>query len=224
MNMCYRFDSKSPTSLQLTASPKKNLIAFRDRGIPKNQNDDQIRRLAGHILKIIQDIELQRWNDAITSLLDGGTAKFCGFRIDSPFEVFRNIDDAVHFTRMKATWFQSNKKIRLPLVAIGGKGSNSLDWKYPAEISDLAEKIFPILLEEWIHAFQFMISSPICDESILFGKSPQFKKSWNINEVDVFALYRKLGWNVEMLHEMEIIYDERVAFVDFSNNNISSSR
>lgn len=222
MNMCYRFDSNSTSSLQLEASPKRKLIAFRDRGMPKNQNDEQIRRLAGHILKIIQDIELQRWSDANISLLDGDTAKHCGLRIDSPFEVFRNIDDAVHFTRKKAMWFQRNKKIRLPQVAIGGRGSNSLDWKYPAEIPDLAEKIFPILLEEWIHALQFMISSPICDESILFEKSPQFKKSWNINEVDVFALYRNLGWSVEMLHEMEIIYDERVAFLDFSNNKIDS--
>merc|ERR1712024_151338 len=111
----------------------------------------KIRSLSGHILEIISHIDQQRWDEACKALLDSDSASLCGLRIDSPFEIVRTFDEAVAFTRRRAMWYHSNKKLCLPLVAIGGKGFNSNDWKYPTDIPDLAKIIFPILLEEWIH-------------------------------------------------------------------------
>ncbi len=199
--------------------PKRKLVNYRDHGIPDNLCDKKIRLLAGHILHIISYIEQNEWIYADSALLDNEKAKLCGLRIDSPFKVCRDVDSAVAFARGKAMFFRNNSKIRLPQVAIGGNNFCTENWKYPSDIEKLAKKIFPIWLEEWIHAFQFLISGVVCDESILFQNSPQFKDTWDIDEVDVYAIYISLGWNVEILNGMESIYDERIAFTAFSRKS-----
>ncbi len=213
--MCRPFEVEVKPPLS-TVNPKRKLVNYRDYGMPENQNDDKIRLLAGHILEVISYIDQKEWDKAGKALLDDESARLCGLRIDSPFGVFRNIDDAVRFTRRKAMWFRTSKKLRLPQVAIVGNELDSDHWKYPTDVPSLANAIFPIWLEEWIHAFQFLISSPVCDESVLFQQSPQFKNSWSINEVDIFVIYRGLDWDNDMLREMKNIYSERVAFADFS--------
>lgn len=203
---------------------RRKFVRYRDQGSTDNVNNEKIRILAGHILKIICCIEQKKWNEANDALNAKKVAQSCGFRIDTPMKVFDNIDDAITFARGRAMWYKSFKKIRLPQVAIGKKGTSEDEWKFPSEIPELATRIYPIWLEEWIHAFQYLIASPVCDQTIEFQKSPQFNKTWNINEVDVFAIYRDLGWCESMLNEMESRYDERIAFAKFSQKEHSKNQ
>ncbi len=192
------------------------LVRYRDHGSPKSDNDEKIRKLAGHILKVICYIDQHKWDQANDALNAEKVAESCGFRIESQIKVFSDLDEAIGYTRGRAMWFKNQMKVRLPQVAIGEKGTSEDAWKFPFQIPELANRFYPIWLEEWIHAFQFFVARPICDKTVEFTKSPQFKDSWDIYEIDVFAIYRDLGWCEEMLNEMESRYDERIAFAHFS--------
>jgi|EP01083_Nonionella_stella_P246546 hypothetical protein len=209
------------TKLYAGQDSRQKFVSYRDHGLPKNVHDDQIQLLAGHISKIIRLIDDQKWDEANEALGRKEIAKSLGFRIDSPFLVCNNDIDAISFCRRKAMWMQHNKKMTLPQVVIASKGTPDSEWMYPEDMPQLAMRIFPIWLEEWIHVFQGLIAGPVCDETIAFRNSRYFENDWDVNEVDIYAIYRDLGWDQEMLHEMESRYDERIAF---ASHDVRASR
>lgn len=197
--------------------PRQKFARYRDHGSPKNEFHEKIQILAGHIHRIIALVDERKWDDASAALFEQDIARQCGIRIDSPFKICQTVDDAVSFARRNAMWFKGKMKLTLPQVAIGIRGSESFDWGYPDEIPLLAERIIPIWLEEWIHAFQYFIAGPVSEKTIAFKESPEFQTSWDENEVDIFAIYKDLGWNEDMLKENEKFYDERIAFAEVDN-------
>ncbi len=210
---------------------RSKLVRYRDHGLINNVNgfsedadDDRVRMLAGHILKVICCIDQEKWKEANEALHADKVAETCGFRIDSPIKVFDNVQDAIVYARGKAMWYKALNKVRLPQAAIGKKGTPEDRWKFPYEIPELASRIYPIWLEEWIHVFQSLVAEPVCHKAVEFEKSPKFKKDWDINEVDVFAIFSEMGWSEEMLNEMEGCYDERIAFSDFNRNKTSQNQ
>ena len=197
--------------------PRQKFASYRDNGSPTNEFHDKIQVLAGHIHKIIVLIDECKWSDASDAIFEQGIAQKCGIRIDTPFRICQTADDAVSYTRKNAMWFRNKMKLRLPQVAIGARGSADLDWKYPEDQPVLAERILPIWLEEWIHAFQHFIAGPVSDKTIAFKESPDFLNSWDENEVDIFVIFKDLGWSEDMLLENEKMYDERIAFARQDN-------
>ncbi len=194
--------------------PREKFQSYRDGGFPDSINHDKIRVLAGHIYKIICLIDEQRWEEANVALNEENVARSCGIRIDSPFKVAESIDGAVLYAQQRAMWVRGSAKITIPQVALGKRGTAESTWTYPEEIPQLAMRLFPIWLEEWIHAFQWLIAGPVSDETVAFEKSPCFKDGFNPNEVDIYVIYKDLNWNKDVLLETENRYEERIAFAD----------
>lgn len=201
-----------PHQHKMARDPRDKFVCYRDNGLPKNQYHEIIQILAGHILKIIVLIDRQEWDDANEALNKHEIARQCGIRISSPFKVCDSVDSATTFVQNKAMWYPGKMRLALPQVAIGIKGMSDSEWKYPSELSLLAERIFPIWLEEWIHAFQYFIAGPVSEKTIAFEQSRYFQNTWDAKEVDIYAIYRDLGWNKNILQQTEQSYDERIAF------------
>jgi len=193
-------------------NPREKFQSYRDNGSPDSTNHEKIQLLAGHIYKIICFIDEQKWNEANAALNKDMVAQSCGIHIDSPFKVLESVDDAISYAQRRAMFASGSLKMTLPQVALAKKGTPEHQWKYPEELPQLAIRLFPIWLEEWIHAFQNLIAGPICDEVIKFEKSNCFKTTWSANEVDIYAIYKDLDWDKDMLLETENRYDERIAF------------
>jgi hypothetical protein len=197
---------------QSVQDPRQMFASYRDNGSPKNEFHERIQLLAGHIHRIIALIDDSRWNDASNAIFEQAVAQKCGLHIDSPFRICQNDDDAVSFARKNAMWYKHKMKLRLPQVAIGTKGSTDFDWEYPEDLPLLAQRILPIWLEEWIHVFQHFIAGPVSQKTVAFKESPGFLQSWDENEVDIFVIFKDLGWDEDMMLENEKCYDERIAF------------
>ena len=208
----------SQPNLYVGQDSRQKFASYRDRGCPKNVNNDKIRILAGHIHKIICFIDSQNWDKANKALNDLDLAASCGIRIDSPFKICETTDEAITYSLRRAFWSRNKMKLLLPQVAIGHKGMPFSKWVYPEEMPQLAIRFFPIWLEEWIHAFQHFIAGPVSDETIAFKKSECFNTSWDVNEIDIYAIYKDLGWDKKLLKELKSRYDERIAFAAYVDN------
>ena len=140
-----------------SSSPELNLeelLKFcRDNGLPSNKNNVKVRLLARHLLSIVTKIRKEKWEEAFDALYDDDIAHECGIGIDTPFQVFDNIEDAISFTRKRSMWFKHTKKLRLPIAFMANGNSTSEYWKYPMEVKLLAMKVAPIILESWIYSF-----------------------------------------------------------------------
>jgi hypothetical protein len=93
----------------------------------------------------------------------------------------------------------------------------------PANNEMIAGYILPVMLEEWIHMFQHMSNSVLSKGVADFQKSPIFQQhqtgfvgDWNINEVDIYGVYRDLGWK-HLLDVFRSRYPERMAYESFIN-------
>ena len=57
---------------------RQKFVRYRDQGLTDSVNDETIRLLAGHILKIIFYIDQKKWNEANNALNASKVAQSCG--------------------------------------------------------------------------------------------------------------------------------------------------
>src|SRR5690606_21092860 len=91
----------------------------------------------------------------------------------------------------------------------------------PANDEALAWQVLPIFLEEWIHMFQNRTGDLLSRGTREFQVSDDFTQdensgNWNLNEVDIYAIYRDLGWS-RVLDEFVARYPERMKYKDFAD-------
>merc|ERR1739841_182770 len=109
--------------------------------------------------------------------------------------------------------FASSNTINLTDVAIKN-GADAWDAKSPGNDALLAMKVLPIFIEECIHIFQHLIGGHLSPDTEAFRRSKKFNKEDDLNEVDICAFYKDLGWN-EVLTRFYPRYPERLRFLEF---------
>ena len=182
-----------------------------------------IETLAGHILTVIDHMEGERWAKANDALFNNALATKCEHRINlkSTYINIKSLSQEdiavkVELAIGKGMYFKEEKRLDLPDVALLPKNDISLA-QTPSTDAWLARKVLPVVLEEWIHAFQHAINGFLSQGTADFAQTPQAQRNpkWNLNEVDIYALYKNLGWT-EVLDAFRARYTERQKYEDFT--------
>ncbi|MEM8637262.1 MAG: DUF4157 domain-containing protein [Cyanobacteria bacterium P01_G01_bin.54] len=191
--------------------------------ILNDQETEQVRLLADHILKIIQFINAQNWEQAHACLWDRKVAKQCGFRISSkncfidPTNKDQStIDIEIEEAIKKGMSF--DKEIVLPEVSISPP--NTFAGRTAFNDAELAMRVLPVCLEEWIHRLQNKIGQVLSQGTEAFkihAETVEMEgyETWSWNEIDIYAIYKDLGWN-SVLKAFKSRYVERKKYDDFT--------
>jgi len=187
----------------------------------------ETRIIAQHILNVIAAINGGQWQTAYDLLTNNGIAGIVKAKIKIvKFSVFdRKRYETELFRAMKAGQYKpEGKEITLPDMEIAYMDEMDLhsggmqDMKTPANDQQLAMTFLPVMLEEWIHMFQYHIGGFVsyATESFERNKANEITANgWNLKEVDIYAIYRDLKW-FAILDEFRSRYTERQKFEEFS--------
>jgi hypothetical protein len=187
-----------------------------------------INMLAQHILNVINALDSGNWATAYNLLYDRGVAKLAGHRINTknvfinstgknPKEIKGEVDRAIS----KGMYFKG--KLDLPEVMVTQGNGFDPNARTPETDQELAQQVLPVVLEEWIHMFQHQIQGFVSHGTYLFQQSPEVQQNqmlpdgqgrWNMNEVDIYAIYKDLGWDV-VLSAFKARYTERQKYEFF---------
>lgn len=182
----------------------------------------KIQKLAAHLLAAMNAIDAKNWDEAYRLLYDKAIAGEFGISLKSSFIVISETSDKTQDQIEKEVNTQMEKGMRfenllvLPDVAVAPPRANPLDFKTAQNTGWMAMKVFPVLLEEWIHEFQHTIGGLLSDSTIAFSRSPEVQQNeqqvggqkWNMREADIYAIYKELGW-VDVLEDFKSRYEER---------------
>lgn len=213
------------------ASPviQRNPIKDKLTAFITNQGASQrIQQLAAHLLAAMNAIDAKNWDEAYDRLYDKGVAAQFGISLNSSFIVIKetpektqeDIEREVNLQMENGMRFEN--KLILPDVAVAPPGANPLDFKNAQNTEWLAMKVFPVLLEEWIHEFQHTIGGLLSDTTIEFSQTPAVlanaqqggERQWNMREADIYAIYKELGW-ATVLQDFKARYTERQKLDEF---------
>lgn len=205
---------------------QRNPMETLERLIDDDKQSDKIRAIARHILTAIEAISSKEWQTAYNLLYNKSVAKIAGHLInlkstyiDATDKEQSDIDAEIELAIGKGMYFDG--KLDLPDVAIL-PDNDFMQAISPSEDGNLAMKVFPVVLEEWIHMFQHMINGFLSEDTLRFRFTEEFMENqrtsdsatgWNLNEVDIYAIYRELGWD-EVLDAFRARYQERQVFED----------
>lgn len=114
----------------------------------------------------------------------------------------------------KCFYYNESGNMILPDFFITVK-HNALEAKTAENTNWVAKVMVPIALEEWIHMFQHMTNGYVSANTAAFSKSILWNRVGNLNEVDVYATYRDLGWPKSLLDEFRKRYKERGRFEEY---------
>lgn len=203
-------------------NPTERLAAI----ISDSEQAEHIRRAAQNILNVINALIGRDFETASTMLYSNDMARGLKHHINLKFVSIRGvgksqseIDKEVEQAIGKGMYFQG--KLDLPAVMID-MGSDQ-DPIMPENDESLAMKVLPVVLEEWIHMFQHMIGGLLSENTEAFAATPEVQENqtlpegggkWNMREVDIYAIYRDLGWDT-VLDAFRSRYTERQKFEDF---------
>jgi hypothetical protein len=180
-------------------------------------------KLANHILTIINNLESGNWGQAYKDLYSKEVAKDCNHKINlksayinttglNNVEINEKLESAIG----KGMYFAG--KLDLPDVAL--LPNNDISQAItPSDDECLAKKVLPVALEEWIHMFQHQIHGYLSAGTELFATTPAYIKNqqeWNLNEVDIYAIYKDLGWS-SVLDAFRPRYKEREVYEQHSH-------
>src|SRR5262249_37799798 len=96
----------------------------------------------------------------------------------------------------------------------------------PETDPSLAQQVYPVVLEEWIHMFQHQIEGYLSEGTYQFLETPEVVQNqmlpdgqgrWNMREVDIYAVYRDLGWD-QVVKTFQTRYTEREKYANFLEN------
>jgi hypothetical protein len=202
---------------------KDRLLHF----VQDQQSGQVINTLAQHILSVINALEGGQWATAYNLLYDRAIAKIAGHKInikalyiDDTNKTQKEINSEVDRAISKGMYFSG--RLDLPEVAIlpNNDFNNAIT---PDTDATLAKQVLPVVLEEWIHMFQHQIQGYLSQATYDFEQTPEVQKNqmlpegqgrWNMNEVDIYAIYRDLGW-ASVLTAFKARYKERQRFEVF---------
>ncbi|MBW4439490.1 MAG: hypothetical protein KME04_20300 [Pleurocapsa minor GSE-CHR-MK-17-07R] len=221
---------------QLVSSAKKgspviqrNVIKDKLTAHINNQGASQkIQGMAAHLLAAMNAIDAKDWDEAYRLLYNKGVAAQFGISLSSSFIVVsetpgksqEDIEQEVNTQMEKGMRFEN--KLILPDVAVAPPGANIMQFKNAQNTEWLAIKVFPVLLEEWIHEFQHTIGGLLSDSTVEFSQSPAVlanaqqggERQWNMREADIYAIYKELGW-ATVLTDFKARYTERQKLDEF---------
>lgn len=182
-----------------------------------------IRTLAQHLLTIIGHIDSGNFSAAYDLLQSNAVARSIQYSINTKF---KQIDGTNHRkwgevlkeaeeTAKQGMHFKG--KLLLPDVMVM-VDDDITHAKTPQNDPTLANVMLPVMLEEWIHAFQTAIGGYLSEGTELFGQTADVVTNqqqpagtmgrYDLKEVDIYAIYRDLGWN-NVLDAFRSRYAER---------------
>lgn len=208
---------------------------IRERLIDHMQIDNgPVTQLAMHIFNIMGDMDTGNYESANARLFSNDVAGLLGYsiktnlkQIDSTGKQEEQIKREINVIISKSMHFKG--RLELPSITVKeGKGlSFNLTTgepegeRTPANDEALAWQVLPVFLEEWIHMFQNRTGDLLSRGTREFQVSDDFtqdenSENWNLKEVDIYAIYRDLGWN-RVLDEFVARYPERMKYKDFAD-------
>lgn len=217
--------TQKSTSPTIQRNPiKEKLTSF----ITDLTKSDHIRILAHHILTAINAIDAGDWETARDLLYSKDVAGSLGHQlsVDMPtIDISKNPEGQFEKAIRNARYSFANKTIRVVDVSpYHPKWLDLSEGEYndaeEKEKRDLYPHVLPVALEEWIHMFQNMTQSVLSEGTEMFMMSPQVQENqnlpvqWNMNEVDIYAVYKDLGWDI-VLSEFKARYAERIKYQEF---------
>jgi hypothetical protein len=178
---------------------------------------DNVRFLANHLLGVITAMNAGRWADAHRDLYSDAAAKRLDHHINLRFLLIKDgpadvVRAKVEQVLAKGMYFKG--QLNLPDIAVGTVANA----RTPADDTALAKQVLPVVLEEWIHMYQNATNTFLSADTVTFQQKPEVVanqtstgRKWSLNEVDIYAVYRDLGW-FSVLSAFHNRYEERQKF------------
>lgn len=194
-----------------------------------------VHTLADHLLKIMNAMDANDYQLASDLLRDSTVLKSVGHTstgkrkadvVNAKDMTPEEIDaKVIAVAKAKSMYFKDSKKLDLPNIIVVPAGKSATDPTNPTPESDarLAWQVLPIALEEWIHMFQHTIDGLLSEGTKRFAQTDEVQQNqmlpdgqgrWNMREVDIYAIYRDLGWE-QILDEFESRYTEREKYKEY---------
>jgi hypothetical protein len=177
-----------------------------------------VHSMSTRLIEIIQSLERKNYENAYSILYDSNILKTFGYSLKSSnFEICQDLECAKKAASKAMHWFPPTSKLLLPEVYVGTPNDIQMGTMKTAENDpDVARSVLPVILEEWIHMFQFEIGGYLSPDTSLFMASSegQHIDRDKLNEVDICAFYRDLGWH-DILPDFYERYHERALFRQF---------
>lgn len=194
-----------------------------------NDPSSTIHKLADGLISVIENFNARNYEDAYDLLVD---VKFFegigrGYRLNCESQFFEpgtTLDEAEKKAVREAKAMASSKKVKLTNVIIKNGADIHDGVRTPGNDPLLAMRILPIFMEEYIHILQHLIGGHLSPDTTAFRRSKKFykKKDDSLNEVDICAFYRDLGWN-EIVTRFSPRYPERLRFLEFVEESVGSA-
>jgi hypothetical protein len=212
---------------------QRNPITDKLDAYAKTDSRKVVAAMAAHLLGITNALGGGDWGTAYQALYNKGVAKLANHSISlkstyistADYGSQEEIDQAIEAGISKGMYFSNSRTLNLPDVGVY-PGTDILRAVTPATDPHLAQMVLPVALEEWIHMFQHLIGGYLSDATYSFEASAEVTRNktsgdreWNMNEVDIYAVYRDLGWN-QVLDAFRSRYEERRAFEDFMSPSL----
>jgi hypothetical protein len=184
--------------------------------------------LAQHLLNIMGLINTGDFPAAYALLKDRGVAGQIGYKISDTSKVIYRRDRSwgsvlAELEQTAKRGFHKNGNLLLPDAGVVDDGDDIQQMKTAGNDPRLANLFLPVMLEEWMHAFQGMIGGFISESTEMFSMSSEVTENqqlpvgthgrYDLKEVDIYAVYRELGWN-HLLDTFRSRYTERARFED----------
>lgn len=177
----------------------------------------EVRKMAGYLVDIIRYLDNKKWEEARKILLEK-PAEF-GYSVQcKPKELSgdRTKDEKTIENESSVFMFYHKDKKLQYVDCIIRKGNNPLEWQTARNNGWIAQRVLPLMLEEFIHMFQHHKKGYVCLDTTNFAKSSIYKKNkgtygWDLDEIDIYATFRQLGWK-NLLQPCRGRYEGRKAF------------
>jgi hypothetical protein len=212
---------------QIQRNPVKDRLVY----FMRNQSQGKgINALAGHILTIINAMEAGNFALADKMLKDKAVPRLVGHTIrvtsQPPINVASEAEIGPEVEKKVSTgiawYFSDSKKIEVPEFSVM-INNDYMTGRSPADDPALARMVLPVVLEEWIHMFQHQIKGFLSEGTEKFSRTAEVRENqrlpdgegrWNLREVDIYAIYRDLGW-ASVLDAFRSRYTEREKYEAF---------
>lgn len=194
------------------------LNRYKDTHYP-NSN---IHKLSNGLISVIENFNDQNYEAAYELLTDVTFLGDIGYRLKCKYIFFdpeTPIDEAVAPVTTAMSYNTSSKQVIDLTDVIIKNGADVVDVRTAGNDPLLAVRVLPIFIEEYIHILQHLIGGHLSPDTTAFKRSNKFKKEDDLDEVDICAFYRDLGWN-QIVTCFYPRYPERLRFLEFVEERV----
>lgn len=182
----------------------------------------EVSRMAGYLVDIIRYLDVQKWGEARIMLIE--KPERFGYKVDvKPVPLSGNkTEDEKTIENESSNFWHFHKEKKLCYVDFV-LGANPKKWPSSANNGWIAQRVLPLMLEEFIHMFQHAKKGYVCLDTTKFAESSIYKKNkgksdWSLSEIDIYATFRQLGWK-NLLGPCRDRYKGREAFEEWMQKN-----